>query len=99
MGLSSCILIVDTLGYKRWTKLGIVYGANSITTYVLAGLLISVFYQSLFGLPPLSRLFMETLTNIGVEAPLASFLYAFLYMLVIYIPALILYKKKIFIRL
>ena len=42
---------------------------------------------------------MTTLTNMGVEAPLALFLYAFLYMLVIYIPALILYKKKIFIRL
>ena len=99
MGLAACILIVDTLGYKRWTKLGIVYGANSITTYVLAGLLISVFHQSLFGLPPLNLMFMKALTHMGVEAPIASFLYALLYMLVIYIPALILYNKKIFIRL
>jgi len=98
MGLAASILIIDTLGYTRWTRLGIVFGANSITSYVLAGLLTLVFYQSLFGMTPGNEWFLETLGNLGVAAKLASFLYAFLYMLVIYIPALILYKKKIFIR-
>lgn len=99
MGLAACILIIDTLGYNRWTRLGIVYGANSLTSYVLAGMLTIVFYQSLFGMTPWNQWFLETLGNLGVAAKLASFLYAFLYMLVIYIPVLILYKKKIFIRL
>lgn len=99
MGLAACILIVDVWGYVRWTGLGRVYGANAITTYVLAGMLTWVFYRdSLWGIS-LSGTFMETITGIGVPDKFASFLYAFIYMLIIYIPAYILYRKKIFIKL
>ncbi len=43
MGLAASILAVDILGYSRVTKLGRVYGANAITSYVLAGMLTLVF--------------------------------------------------------
>jgi len=98
MALAACILIIEVLGYRRWTRLGVVFGANSIASYVLAGMLTTVFYQGLFGMMPWNQWFLETLNNLGFATKLASFLYAFLYMLVIYIPALILWKKKIFIR-
>ena len=86
------------MGFKRWTKLGIIYGANAITSYVLAGMLTVVFYSDIFGGLSLNGMWMEGLTGIGVAPKFASMLYAILYMLVIFIPAYILYRKKIFIK-
>ena len=99
LGLAACILIIDVWGYKSWTTLGRVYGANAITAYVLAGMLTVIFYQDIWLGVSLSRNFMEFMTNIGLQAKLASFMYAIMYMLIIYIPTYILYKKKIFIKL
>ena len=99
MSLAACILLVDILGYKNWTKLGRVYGANAITTYVIAGVLPGLFFANIFGSHSLNSLFMDGLTGIGVAPKLVSFLYAVCYMLVCFIPAYYLYKKKIFIKL
>jgi len=98
MGLAACILIVDMLGYTWGTKLGRVYGANAIASYVLAGMLTLVFYGPIFWGVSLSGLWMDGLTAVGIAPKLASFGYAVLYMLIIYIPAWVLYKKKIFIK-
>lgn len=98
MGLGACILVVDILGYKKWTKLGRVYGANAITSYVLSGMLTLVFYHDIFGGHALNDLFMAGMAGIGISAKLASFMYAIIYMLIIYIPAYILYRKRIFIK-
>ena len=99
MGLAACILIIDVWGSVGWTKLGRVYGANAITAYVLAGMLTWVFYHDIWWGVSLSRTFMDVVSGIGVSAKFASFMYAIIYMLIIYIPAYILYRKKIFIRL
>jgi predicted acyltransferase len=99
MGLASCILIIDIWGFKNWTKLGRVYGANAITSYVLAGVLTVLFYDKIWWGVSLSNSFMDGMTGIGVAPKLASFMYAIIYMLIIYIPAYILYRKKIFIKL
>jgi predicted acyltransferase len=98
MGLAASILVVDILGYTRGTKLGTVYGANAITAYVLAGMLTVVFYSDIFGGVQLNGLWMDGLTGIGIAPKLASFSYAIIYMLIIYVPAYILYRKKIFIK-
>jgi predicted acyltransferase len=98
MGLAAAILVVDILGYTRGTKLGIVYGANAITSYVLAGMLTLVFYSDIFGGVSLNGLWMDGVTSIGVAPKLASLLYAVIYMLIIYIPAYILYRNRIFLK-
>jgi predicted acyltransferase len=98
MGLAAAILVVDILGYTRGTKLGRVYGANAITSYVLAGMLTLVFYSDIFGGVSLSGLWMDGVTSIGIAPKLASLLYAIIYMLIIYVPAYILYRKRIFIK-
>jgi predicted acyltransferase len=98
LGLATCILVVDMWGYKKWTFLGRVYGANAITSYVLAGMLTVVFYGMKIGGASLNEWFMSGLTTIGFHAKLASLLYAVIYMLIIFIPAYILYRKKIFIK-
>jgi predicted acyltransferase len=99
MGLASCILIVDIWGYTRWTFLGRVYGANAITSYVLAGMLTVIFYGIRFGGASLNEWFMSGLTSVGLAPEFVSMLYAMMYMLIIFIPALILYRRKIFIRI
>ena len=99
MGLAACILVVDMLGYTKGTKLGTVYGANAITSYLLAGMLKVVFYSPPFWEFSLNGLWMDGLTTVGLPPKLASLLYAILYMYIIYIPAYILYRKRIFIRL
>lgn len=98
MGLAASILVVDILGYSKWTKVGRVYGANAITSYVLAGMLTLVFYRRIFWGYSLNGLWMDGLTDVGIPPEFASLCYAILYMLIIYIPAYILYKKKIFIK-
>ncbi len=43
MTLAASIYIVDMLGRTKGTKIGIIFGANAITVYVLAGMLTYVF--------------------------------------------------------
>ena len=97
--LATSLYIVDVLGYRKIAYPGVVFGSNAITVYVLADVLGFFFY----GLPvagiPLKQHFMDLLTGTGIEPKFASFLFAFLYIGVFYIPAWILYKKKIFIKL
>lgn len=99
LGLAACILIVDVWGYTKWTFLGRVYGANAITSYVLAGVLTLVFYRMRVGGASLNEWFMSGMAQIGFDPKFASMLYAVMYMLIIFIPALIMYRKKIFIRI
>jgi predicted acyltransferase len=98
LGLGAMMLIVDLLGYHRWTALGRIYGANAITAYVLAGMLTLVFYGLNIGGESLNNHWMNALTGIGASHKFASFTYAVLYMLIIFVPAYGLYKKKIFIK-
>ena len=98
LSLAAFMLIVDIMGIKKWTTLGRVYGANSIASYVLAGVLTLIFYDNIFGGSGLNELFLNAATGIGFSSKFASLCYAVIYMLIIYIPTYILYKKKIFIK-
>lgn len=98
MGLAACILVIDHLGQTKWTMLGRVYGANAITSYCLAGMMTVIFYNDIFFGHSLNGLWMQGFEVIGLPAKLASFTYAIIYMLIIFIPALILYRKKIYIK-
>lgn len=98
LSLATLIIIVDIWGYFKWTKLGRVYGANAITSYVLAGMLTLIFYDDIWWGTSLNKGFMTGLTGIGISAEFASWLYSFIYMLIIYLPALFLYRRKIFIK-
>lgn len=94
LALASSIFVVDVLGYKKATKFGVVYGSNAITIFVLAGMLPFII-SSVLGL---QSMFFDGLVNLGISPKLASFLWAIGYVLILYIPAYILYKKKIFIK-
>ncbi len=94
MSFAACILIVDVHGYKKVANFGVIYGSNAITIYVLAGML----PELLNGVLGVKGLFFNGLVGIGMAPKLASALWAFAYMMICFIPAYIMYKKKIFIK-
>ena len=90
--------LIDVNGYKKF-KMSQVFGTNSIFTYVLSGTLTSIFYSDRFIGVELNSVFVDTLIGIGIFPKLASLLYAIIFVLIIYVPANYLFKKKIFIKL
>jgi predicted acyltransferase len=99
MTLASSIWLVDVLGFKKFAKPWVIFGSNAIGVYVLAGLLGYLFYGGHFGGKSLKGLFMDLFTGIGMDPKLVSLIAALLYIGILFIPALILYRKKIYIKL
>jgi predicted acyltransferase len=100
MTLAAAIFFIDILGHMTGMKFGIIYGANAITAYALASMLIWPFYRiQWFGDKSLSRHFMETFTGVGFDPRMASLLYALIYVGIVFIPIWILYRRKIFVKL
>jgi predicted acyltransferase len=99
IGLGASYFLVDILGKKKGTSIGIIFGANAISVYVLADVLSLVFYGFEIGGQSLNAHFLDLFTSIGLPVKLVSMLYAILFVMINFIPAYILYKKKIFIKL
>jgi predicted acyltransferase len=91
--------LVDMKGRTFGTKPGIIFGANAITVYVLGDVLAILFYYIKFGGQSLNMHFFDAFTAIGIAPKIVSMLYALLYVCIIYIPAYVLYRKRIFIKL
>lgn len=94
MSFAACILIIDIHGHDRIAKFGVIYGSNAITIYVFAGML-PVLLNDMLGV---RGLFFNGLVDIGMVPKLASALWSFTYMFICFIPAYIMYRKKIFIK-
>ena len=99
MVLAASYFFVDMQGRRRFTKPGIVFGANAIAIYVLADFLGQIFYFIKFGGASLNRYFVDFCISVGMEPKLASFIYPLLYVSISYIPAWLLYRNRIFIKL
>lgn len=99
MLLGALYFIIDILGRKRGTEPGIIFGANAITAYVLADIFALVFYIADFGGKSLNQHFVDALIHAGVLPELASMIYAVLFVCLNFIPAYLLYRRKIFIKL
>jgi predicted acyltransferase len=99
MTLAVSMFFIDMLGYRKGTGFGIIYGANAITAYVLAGVLSGLFYSIPLWGKSLNNHFVDGLTATGIQPELASLMYALIYVMIVFIPVFYLYKKKIFIKL
>ncbi|MEX2512434.1 MAG: heparan-alpha-glucosaminide N-acetyltransferase domain-containing protein [Cyclobacteriaceae bacterium] len=99
LALGAFYFMVDILGNKKGTSVGIIFGANAITVYVLADILSLIFYGIEFAGQPLNAHFMHAFVSIGLPLKLLSLLYALLFVAINFIPAYLLYKNKIFIKL
>lgn len=99
MTLASCIYLIDMHKVQKWARFGVIYGMNAIAVYVLADLLAILFYHIPYGGETLNMHFFNGFTSVGLAPRIASMFYAILYVGINFIPAWILYKRKIFIKL
>ena len=83
----------------RGTKLGVVFGMNAITGYVLHGVIGRLFRIPISDGQGIQSLWMSGLGEIGLPLALISLLWALSYMLLIYLIVYILYRKKIFLKI
>lgn len=97
--LGAIYFVVDIKGHRKGTYVGIVFGANAIAVYVLADLLSLIFYRMPLGGQSLNQQFVSGLSNGGMQPEFASMLYALLFVAINFIPAYILYKRRVFIKL
>ncbi|MDQ8205215.1 DUF5009 domain-containing protein [Pelagicoccus sp. SDUM812003] len=96
---ASCVLLIDICGYKRWAKMGLVFGANPIVAYALSGMLLSVFYTGYGEFAGLNAWFMDAALELGLAGKLASLFYALFYVGIIYLPVRYLWGRGILIKL
>lgn len=99
MAFAALYFLVDIQGYRKFAWPGIVFGANAIAIYVLADLLTFIFYTVNIDGASLNQHFMMRMETVGMELKMASLLYALLYITINFIPAWLMFKKKIFIKL
>lgn len=97
--MGAIYFLVDIQGRTWGTRPGIIFGANAITVYVLGDVLGLVFYYMKVGGNSLNMHFFELFTSLGLAPKFVSMTYAFLFICVLFIPAFILYKRRIFIKL
>jgi predicted acyltransferase len=92
--------LVDIKGFTRGTLPGIIFGANAIFIYFFADVWALIFYDEWKpGGIALNDRFMAATTHAGMSAELASLLYVLGFLVINFIPAWWLWRKKIFIKL
>ena len=99
MVLGAAYYVVDIRGYQTGTKPGIIFGANSIAVYVLAEFFALVLYLLPIGSATLNIHAVNFFSGLGLSRELAGLIYSLFFVCVNFIPAYILYQKKIFIKL
>ncbi len=91
--------LVDIKGYRRGTQPFIIFGSNAITIYFLADVWALLFYEMKCNGITLNQQAVDAMTRAGIDAKFASLLYALFFVCINFIPAWLLYRKKIFIKL
>jgi len=96
--LGTFSFVFDVLGKTRFAKPGVVFGVNAITAYILGDVFSLVFYQWKPGGISLNERFVTSLSNAGLDPRMASWIYALIFVSIVFLPCLWLYRKKIFIK-
>lgn len=99
LALGAFMYLVDMKGYKQGTRFGIIYGANAITAYVMGDVLAAVFYGIDFGGTSLNMHFVNLFTGVGFGQKFTGMIYSLIYVYIVFLPTLLLYRRKIFIKL
>ena len=97
--LGTCYYLIDILGMSRFTNAGIIFGANAIAVYFLADIWALFFYGLKIGGDSLNDHFLHLFSKVGPSPQFWSMAYAILFVFVNFVPAYLLYKKRIFIKL
>jgi len=97
--LAACLYLIDVLEYKKWSQIGVIFGMNAISVYVLAEVLAIFFYNLSLGGQTLNAYFFQFARAVGIAPKVSSMLYALIFVGINFFPAYILYRKRIFIKL
>ena len=95
---ASMYFVFDVLPYSTYSKIGVVFGVNAISAYVLGDVLALIFYSLNIGGNTLNMHFFNYFTSLGMIPELVSWIYALLFVSIVSIPCWMLYKKGIFIK-
>ncbi|GAB3647185.1 lpg1661 family Dot/Icm T4SS effector [Echinicola sediminis] len=90
---------IDIKGKDKGISPWIVFGSNAIAVYVLADVLSLFFYVWPLGESSLSERFMFSAIEAGALPEMASMVFGLLFVLINFVPAYVLYQKRIFIKL
>jgi predicted acyltransferase len=104
--LALCYWLIDHLGYKRPALPFVIFGVNPITVYVLSGIVASLIDLIRVG-PVLESGSRATLKDYLYDNLFASWagpmngslFFALAFVLLMFIPVWLLYKKRIFIKI
>jgi predicted acyltransferase len=100
LGLSISYWLIEIKQWKRgWTFPWIVFGSNAIAIYVFSELLPSLFGDVHIGGKSLGQLIYANVFAHIPDPALASLCWSLSIVAICFIPALILYKRKIFIKI
>jgi predicted acyltransferase len=97
--LGTSYYLIDILGMRRFTEGGVIFGANAIAVFFLADVWALFFYEIKFGGATLNDHYMTFFSNTFPSPEFWGMIYSLLFVLINFIPAFYLYKKKIFIKL
>lgn len=95
--ISTLIYIIELYHYRKWTYFFEVFGRNPLFIYLLSEVLLITLYLISVGDGSLQRVFYNFFANFASPVN-ASFLFAFLVMMVCWIVGYFLDRKKIYIK-
>jgi predicted acyltransferase len=102
--LAFCYYLIDIKGYKKFTQPFLVYGMNAITVFVLSGIFARLLNIITVSGPEGTSIPLKAFLYQSVYVPIfghmnGSLAFAITFIFVMYLLMLILYKKKIFIKI
>lgn len=97
MSLAFFYQLIDVFKYKKWAQIGLIFGANAITAYVLAGIFGRLVSISI-GEASVRQNTFEPMAQFTGNAELASLIWALAFGAICFAPVYWLYRKKIFIK-
>ncbi|WP_192350219.1 acyltransferase family protein [Algoriphagus sp. Y33] len=92
------IAVIEIKNWKNWTYFSEVFGRNPLILYVLSGLVIRTLSMIPMGETTLRGFIYTNFYTSWLAPKMASFLFAFSYMLVIWLIGLWMDKRKIYIK-
>ena len=100
LGLSICYWLIEIKQWKKgWTFPWVVFGSNAIAAYVFSELLSPTLGNVMINHRSLGTIIYSHVFAHVQDRALGSLLYSLSFVSVCFIPVLILYRKKIFIRI
>ncbi|MCE7055498.1 heparan-alpha-glucosaminide N-acetyltransferase domain-containing protein [Algoriphagus sp. AGSA1] len=96
--LALLVAVIEVKNWKGWTYFFEVFGRNPLILYVLSGLVVTVFYMIPVGDSTLRGFIYTHFFTSWLSPKMASFLFAFSYMLLIWVIGLWMDKKRVYIK-